>query len=529
MNERAHLRQFLIGPDPYRVYSDWITVRLQGGLWLSHCPSLDVHHDINRKGEKVVLLGAPIQCRGGRPSQALGEITRESLRRVTDTWANRWCVIIGDSICTDSGGLLALFYCPFAGAKVFSSSVKLLARHYPGCDERVRGVSFGPATPHQGAWQLLPGQWLNLVSGEISQPSAPLFDRVSGSVDELRAEYADLLRSGIKAIAEREKRPLAVSLSGGADSRRNMAAAQAAGVEYRAFTFRKPYWITSDADLNLPRKLGQAVGHDVQVIDTRAMKTHPEAAKAYREHTAFRDWDIPGELFYYKIRDAWSTVSPAQIDGQAYELVTSDCYKETPPFSSIDEMLAWQYESTPQSRAASKAYLEKAVGGSMTDLRDFVFLLTEMLDYGQMYQAMDQWSAVYCPANCRRMYSLAQSVPTAFRQDKGFLMSVTTTLEPRFADIPTNPPDSLLKTLVHMVRMQGPMGLTKIALRKAGQAFSKQRTYQRDEAYLAPPGPFDRLLAGGTDRLPGSAETPALPRSDGHERLKRSPGNYKAR
>lgn len=470
MNRRPHFRQFVIGPKSRRVYPDWVSIQLGLDLWLSHCPSLDALRGSNNNGEQVIILGAPVECSTGHPEDRISEITNYSYRAITDTWANRWCLIVGDSICTDPGSLLAVFYNPDAGSNPFiSSSVRLLADYYPGCDESVRGVTYGPATPHKSAWQLLPGQWLNLRSGEIAQPVEPLFDRVVGSVDALRAEYARLLKNALAAISAREGRQLAISLSGGADSRRNLAAAQAAKVDFQAFTFRKAYWTTSDADLKLPRLLGRTIGHEVLVIDTRDMLRNPEEGRTYREHAGFRDRDTPGELFYYNIRQAWKDVSIAQVDGQAYELIANYYYRETQAFSSMDEMLSWRFESTPDSRRASKLYLERAAGGSMTDLRDFVFLLANMTTYGQMYQAMDLWSSTYCPANCRRMYSIAQSVPIEVRQDKKFIMSVTDMLEPRFADIPTNPPDAPFKRAVQLVRHLGLLNLARILIRKAGR------------------------------------------------------------
>jgi hypothetical protein len=470
MNQRPHFRQFVIGPKSAPAYPDWVAIQLGQDLWLSHCPSLNVHQGTNSLGEQVFILGTPVECSTGHPEDRIPEVTKENYRSLTDTWTNRWCLIVGDSICTDPGSLQALFYKPEPGANPFvSSSVRLLANYYPGCEESVRGVSYGPATPHKSAWQLLPGQWLNLRSGEIVQPAEPLFDQVAGSVDELRAEYASLLKNALAAIAAREGRQLAISLSGGADSRRNLAAAQAARVDFQAFTFRKAYWTTSDADLNLPRVLGRRIGHDVLVIDTRDLEPNPDEGRTYREHAGFRDRDTPGELFYYNVRQAWKGLSVAQVDGQAYELIANYYYKETSAFSSMDEMLNWRFESTPESRQASKLYLERAAGGSMTDLRDFVFLLANMTTYGQMYQAMDLWSSTYCPANCRRMYSIAQSVPVEMRQDKRFILSVTDVLEPRFAGIPTNPPDAPFKRAVQLVRHLGPWNLARILMRKAAR------------------------------------------------------------
>lgn len=465
--DRPHTRQFMLGPAPYEARSDWVTTRV-GRLWLSHCPSLCVHKAVNANGEDVILLGVPIQCTdGAAPEDQLALMTAETMKGLTDTWSNRWALIIGTRIATDAGGLLAVFY-PSETHEHFyaSSSQRLLGRLYPGSDENVRRRAYAPATPQRGVFALLPGQWLDVATGSVEEPREPLFAQLSGSVEEHRAEYAVLLRNCLRDIHQRERRTLFIPLSGGADSRRNVAAASAAGVPFEAFTFRKGYWDASDADLQLPAKIGRLLNFPVHTIDARADPIRSsERRHAYAQHTAFCEVDIPGELFYYYIRDVWKEYGSPQISGLAYELTSHYYYKETGPFAGVDAMLDWRFSSTPQSRAASKQYLSAAVGGSMMDLRDFAFLLSDTSDHGQMYQAMDMWAVVYTPANCRRMYALSQSVPVEHRKDKQFLISITELLQPRLAELPTNPPDALPKRMIQVVRTQGVGGITSIALR----------------------------------------------------------------
>lgn len=466
--DRPHARQFVFGPEPCKAWADWVVTRV-GRLWLSCCPSLCVHQAVNANGEDVILIGLPIECTDKLPpQQQLPLMTVEDMARMTDTWSNRWALIIGSRIATDAGGLLGVYYPSEMHERFYaSSSQRLLGRIFPGCGQDVReAAAYAPATRQQGIFALLPGQWLDVETGSVEQPREPLFAQLQGSVEDLQEEYAALLRNCLKGIHHRERKTLAISLSGGSDSRRNIAAACAAGVPFRAFTFRKPYWNTSDADLHLPAQVGRLLGFPVHSIDPRDYPPMLERGEAYAEHTAFRKLNRPGELFYYYVRNMWKGYESAQIDGQGYELTSHYYHKEIGPFECADAMLAWCFSSTPQSRAASKRYLAAAVGGSMVDLRDFVTLLADHPFCGQMNQAMDMWAVFYTPANCRRMYSLSQSVTVEQRKDKRFLMSVTDLLEPRLAGLPTNPPDSLAKRLVKVARTQGLAGMSRIALNK---------------------------------------------------------------
>jgi hypothetical protein len=144
-------------------------------------------------------------------------------------------------------------------------------------------------------------------------------------------------------------------------------------------------------------------------------------------------------------------------------------YRRAEAFQSAGEMLDWVFESPEETRNLSLDYLASASGGSMRDLRDFAFLLANSSVYGQMYQAMDLWCDVYVPANCRRLYSLAQSISPELRQDKVFWISVTNSMEPRFATIPTNPQDKLFKLFANSIRRRGLFSTISLVARKLAE------------------------------------------------------------
>lgn len=473
---RTHRKQFLIcSAGKHLPESDWLSVSLTETTILYHCPELRVEISINPLGQTTVLLGTAVECVGDQsPGSRLREITRENWLDITDTWGNRWVLIIGQAITTDASGMLGVFF-PDAQYRhdnfAVSSSPRLLGELFPGCDKPVRGVTYAPATPMAGINCLLPGQWLDVETGEIEQPRQSIFKQIDKTPDEIRQECCAIMKKFMQQVFEIEKRTLWVSLSGGADSRRNLAAAVASGIPYQPFSFLKKYWQTSDADRKLPRKLGRVIGIETLLIYAGKYLERSDLAKAYRNHTSFRDILLPGELFYYFSGGHWEHLpaTSAVVDGQNYELVGNYYYREVGSFESAQDMLNWHFECPRDKRSLSLEYIGFASGGSMSDLRDFAFLLANSSVYGQMYQAMDLWCDVYVPANCRRLYSLAQSVRPDLRQDKAFWISVTNSLEPRFARIPTNPRDGLFKFLVNLVRRRGIYSTISLFARKSSE------------------------------------------------------------
>ncbi|MCZ8158974.1 MAG: hypothetical protein O9256_03700 [Rhizobiaceae bacterium] len=472
-NLRVHRKQFLISSSGrFLAPEGWSQLDVAGSVKLYHCPELHIAHALNAIGQPVILIGNAIEIAGnGAPELRLSEITHDNWREITDTWGNRWALIIGTSITTDASGMLGVF-APSPQYRradfAVSSSARLLSTLYPECDEVVRGVAYAPATPMAGIYCLLPGQWLDVVSGEVLQPTRPIFDFIDRSPEQIRDECCALLIEFMRQAHRIEQDTLWISLSGGADSRRNLAAALAAKVNFQPFSFLKKYWQTSDADRKIPLLLGRVVGIETLIIDAGEYLEDSQLVKLYRDHTTFRAELFPGELFYYFTGGHWDAIPrySAIIDGQNYELVGNYYYRRVPKFSAPEEMLDWAFECPSETRQLSLRYLESASGGSMQDMRDFAFLLANSSVYGQMYQAMDLWCNTYVPANCRRLYSLAQSISPELRQDKTFWISVTNQLQPSFSAVATNPRDGLLKLVVGSVWRQGLLSTVKLVFKK---------------------------------------------------------------
>ena len=456
-NDQPHTRQYVIGPEPFKFHNDWKVLSLDNGLWLSYCPKLCVKSGINRAGTRITLIGIPIECQPeqNRPEECFTEITKENFRRNTYGWSNRWCIIIGREIITDAGSLMSVFYpkpSTWDQRKLYiSSSQKLLSKFYEVSWDYSGGTPYAPMTYSPELFVLLPDQRLDIVDGTIDNPTYPYMDNLDKSEESLREQMASLLKVFMQELHNKEKAPICLSLSGGADSRRQMAAMLAAQVPIFPFTFKKNYWETSDADIFLPDRICQEVGTGLKSIEARNRSFILAKEKLYREHTGFRISTTPGEAFFYYTTGCLDELPPERpfMDGQAYELVGNYYYRETPPLKSIDDLLAWRFSTTLESRKETRLYMEHAVdnGGSFKDLRDYAFLLANMPVYGHKYQFLDMIFHVYTPVNCRLIYSIAQSVEVLRRQEKKFLISVTNHLEPRFANFPTNPRNKIAKAI----------------------------------------------------------------------------------
>ena len=459
--DQPHTRQFLVGPKPNAVKEDWKLLKLDDELWLSYCPKLAVRSAVNVEGKRVTLIGVPIECRAERPRPeiALEGLKVDTFREITYSWSSRWCIIVGQEIITDAGSLMAVFYPEPSTHKerefYVSSSQKLLSRFYDlSWDDS--NTPYAPATYSPQLLCLLPDQRLDLKYGTVENPTYPYLDLIQETEAHLREQVASLLTVFMREVYRIEQQPVHISLSGGADSRRNLAAALAAKIPTRPFTMRKAYWKMSDADLSMPKRVCQEAGLDLLTIDARNRSPIRAKEQTYEEQTAFRKSMYPGETYFYHVTGCWDEL-PSEacfIDGQAYELVGNYYYREKAPFATIEEMLGWGFRAPPDTRGETLRYAEQVRhnGGSFFDLRDFAFLLANMPVYGHMYQFLDMRFHVYCPVNCRMTYSLSQSVGEARRQDKKFFLSVTDLLEPRFQRVPTNPPDNIVKRTLPRIR-----------------------------------------------------------------------------
>jgi len=456
---RAHRRQFVLGPRPVRPNENWRSENLGADCWLSYDKDLPVLLGSPRAtGDRVVLLGTAVDAIAGKAVRAdqLDGISLPGYLRATERWVGRWALLHSGKIVGDIGGLLGILYERRAGGDTDSkwvSSSQVLLCQVTGRPLEIRSAfTISPTSRVVGIDQLLPGQAFDLRKGEVELVD-PVPFRPSGLGESETMDLAcSLILGAMRGFAAiTPSGQLFVGLSGGSDSRRNAAAAKAAGLPTRLYTFYKPKKFITDADARLPSVVAARLGlpHQGIFVD----KPLPSRQDDWIAHVGIpqADLDRPGSNFYYYTRGYFAELGypVTTIEGQCYELTSNyyypDFWRIRPDFVALDCVTA-HCECTEADLARADQFWASLRINLEIDRRDLLFWSFAMNSvYANLYFESDLWTDAYCTANCGLLYSCLLSLPPALRNRKKFLDRVTLRLAPELAGIPVNPPDSFGK------------------------------------------------------------------------------------
>ncbi len=470
---RAFRRQFVWGPEVWRVGPAWRSLALADGVWLSHDEDLPITFARRPTGGAGVLLGHAVDARVGHPVgvDELAELTLDNYAERTAAWAGRWVLVLDGWIVTDIGGLLGVFYPTERSARSWGSSSGVLLNRKLGVDERRRPLSIAPTSPYAGLRLLLPGEALELATGEVRLVDRRPFRRVAGSEEHLVEQGLQLIAGALRGYAELSRgKGLAIGLSGGADSRRNAAVAVHAGVPAELYSFRKSWFATSTADLRLPPRVGAMLGLPFRHVGPGRWASERHAL--WLEHTADAAADRrPGSNYFYFTRGFWAALGYGRItvEGQAYELGSNYYYPAHwgigPDFTHV-EAAGCGTSFTADELALADAFWAQLEPGVEIDRRDLLFwTYTTGTAYSRLYYESDLWTDALTPANCRLLHSVMLSVPPARREGKAFQNRITALAAPVLATLPINPPDSFLRH-----QYQRWLNLRRLAARDGGGA-----------------------------------------------------------
>jgi hypothetical protein len=413
-----HRRQFVIGPEPLRPYSEWLVRELPHGLYLTHCPTLPV-----RDSEHGVVLGLLIASDDSEDP---------------DSWAGRWALVSGTTLGLDAGGLLGVF---IRGPWV-SSSPELLRTIAPELPLPARRLRYGeeidwfapPDSGIDGIGRLLPSQTIDVATGEVS--SRPLLARVTPKSyrDRVRA-LADRLVHTLNAVGQGYDEVL-VPLSAGRDSRLVLAAAIAAGVQVSAYTLLPA---RSKADRTLPPELAASVG--VRHFAITPGDARPEIEALFDRHCAHHC--VEANRFALATRAiGWSLGNVAVLPGNGFEVGRCQYYSKLPAefneqvletnrvFASdpregvgIRKWARWIHDHPEPLDWRDRFYIEQILGG----------WLSSTAQAGDLAGPETVWVA-----NSRRFISELLDFPEPVRLKAFHQQAVLEALSPELARFPVN-------------------------------------------------------------------------------------------
>ena len=128
---KLHRRQFVVGPEPFRVSMDWLCHQLSASVWVSYCPELRAGWTTDARGTQWGLLGLAVQTLEHEPNpmDTISQSTPDAVTDLYASWAGRWVLIGRSQVHLDASGLLGCFYGHGPQGRTWvSSSPALLSR-----------------------------------------------------------------------------------------------------------------------------------------------------------------------------------------------------------------------------------------------------------------------------------------------------------------------------------------------------------------------------------------------------------------
>ncbi len=485
---RAHRRQFVVGPEPFRAHEDWNCVALSSGVWLSHCPELRTGFAVDAEGTHWALLGLAVESDPDAP-MPLDHVAKSRTSEVPSIlpgWAGRWALVGAGAVHPDASALLSCFHTESDGLRWASSSPALIARlagqdlaedadprplHYE------RGIGWVPPPRSRFARvaRLLPSQRLDLRSGVA--PRWPLTDPMEGrlSHDDRLERVERRLRTVLARLPEFGE-PIWLGLSAGHDSRTMLALCRAAGVDVRLFTRIAPRM--SVADHVLPPRLAERCGLAHTGIEGASPAAERLALAA--EHSAGHV--SAGDALPY-LRGERAGLRGISIGGQAFELFSGD-YERLEPIDAIGDpedtarriATAFGEPEGSTATAALADWLRWVVAHPADDFdwRDRFYLEQEtagwMAAKEQLYDLDDVMR--FPVANAGHLWSLLLGFEENELLGKAIQEELIARAAPELLEFPFNPPDRDfgLRGLVAAKSW----GLPSYGFRRAARALRRQ-------------------------------------------------------
>lgn len=465
-----HRKQFVIGagisgkmhqlPERFK-YED-----LGGGIEIAYCPDLTIYIDKTSNGGNV-LIGDVVESDAAKslPEAVLSHIDLTNVSALTKTWTGHWLLVLDGQLLGDCCGLFSLYFpreilLQKAGFVAASNSPELISRIY-GIKHvsNVRKMQRFAMAP----WSFLPEfrtllatEMLNLKTGLRQDLDFPVFEFYDVDLQEIRVRVAGMLTTAVRRIYEKKQQKLLCALSAGYDSRLNLAAAYASGVDFSAYTFVKPYFYISEGDRLLPPKIAGKVNVAHKHIRASDVVNSDALATAYLEHAGNFTTTYPGSGYDHYVHNYWAQagLGATVLDGQCYELAVNYHRKKFAPDYGLDDLHKFGFAITDTDFEEVERQWEcQADLGTRMDRRDLLFWTANINGvYAKMTQEHDLFVDLFYPACNREQFNLLLSVPIELREDCLFQASITQHLAPALAEIPYNPAEPFHKRGLKRVR-----------------------------------------------------------------------------
>ena len=478
-----HRKQYIVGPRAVPIRDDWKSINLGQDLVLSYCPALPVRIVASSNDHNTrFLLGTAIRIDGASstPVDDLRAATTSGLPTTTERWMGRWALVAANQLTMDASGMIGCYYAHHHNERWASSSLPVLKHavgQFSNLVTRPRtksGINWDPPpnTRYENIRRLLPSQTLNLSTHAIKHRPLLQSGVQDRPYDEVLHEIEALLVTTFERVQEMADRVF-ITVTDGYDSRLTLAAAHAANIPARGFTFSNAIFRTGiaglderlnpDIDRRLPSKLAGAVGIPHTVVPRG--RYDAEVDQSFERHTmnAAMDYSARSRFQYGQI-NVGQTERDYIMKGGGFEV--GRCFYWTqlseavPTAEVIVERLDPSERNNPIVLNGLREWLEwvHATPVSGLDWRDRFY----------WEQRFGGWQSAVNQADCMAdgtwlnmatsgyLYQLLLSVPEAKRGKSEHHVDLIRRLAPRLLEFPFNPTDGVVKRgLRKAVRKRG--------------------------------------------------------------------------
>jgi hypothetical protein len=450
---RPHRRQFVIGPEVFRVYEDWHCRQFDARTWISYCPELRASWTTDADGTAWVILGVAVETLESL-SEPLAEIAQTTSADVPNfyaSWAGRWVLIGNGQVHMDASGLLGCFYGTTRDGQVWvSSSPALLADIVSSkADSRQlyyqNGLSWftPPLSRFVDISRLLPSQVIELKDGSIHP--RPLLPPINPHLDY--EEALELLSQSMMTVLRQlyqQESKVWLGLSAGVDSRLVLAMAYHGAVNITPFT--RIAARMSVADRILPATLADKLGYDHIFLHGRSCQANRK--HLVTEHSAGHVSEGDALPFLQSVRDSLEGIS---VGGWCFEVGKAMWRKSLP--DTIDDIeictqqIARLYKEPLNSSAIAgiRQWLEwvKQTPQVHMDWRDRFYIEQRLAGWQSSKEQLYDLSNIQrIPiVNAARTYALMLSISENHRLNAKYQLDLISQAVPQLSCYPCNPSD----------------------------------------------------------------------------------------
>ncbi len=471
----THNNEYIISQFENPINSDWLSIKLPNGYFLSYDPTLRVTHNADCS---AVLLGRAWQVVNGLSSpyelvEKLEDCDIDTIICMEKTWCGRYLLIVGDYLFTDMSATLSVFY----GQGLVSNSLYNITYllKYPYKDPgTIWGVDYIPGilTQYEDIFRLIPEQYLNYVTCQTK--TRPLLPEgilsFHNDAERLQA-FIDSYSFSLKLLHNEFKNShIVLPLTGGVDSRTNFSFLTNIGIPFSAITYAYPN--ISHGDEILPCQVCEKKGIDYNYVVPKKCdkKTKKRRLDEFRLFTMGLDGDISSKYCYehrlYEQLQKDHTEKILVLGGAGWEILVSWYYiigqfKEE-SINSISEIEAafpdLKLKSNCLKHKAASSWLEfikknptnlivNDVNRFFWDLREGVWLSND-----RSYDMYENIQLVQ-PFNCRHFLSILYGYNKPERMKKMHQKVLIKRLCPEVSSIPfSGDIDSNMPTIRKKIR-----------------------------------------------------------------------------